>query len=133
MIHSSSSEKPDVMSFTWNPRLVKTPTPTMSATTIAVAVIVVTVGRIALLAFAVMTRPTPCPHAVLPVLQGGGHCFSTDFAAFPRPKSGPLMGARAGGAECAVGASAGMPAEPARLAGRRIRRGAWAPGFTNLA
>ena len=38
MIHSSNSEKPDVMSLTWNPRLVKTPTPTMSATTIDVAV-----------------------------------------------------------------------------------------------
>ena len=32
-------EKPDGMSLTWKPRLVKTPTPTMSATTIAVATI----------------------------------------------------------------------------------------------
>src|SRR6516162_8889499 len=38
MVHSISSENPDVMSLTWNPRLVKTPTPTMSATTMAVAV-----------------------------------------------------------------------------------------------
>src|ERR1700731_4277354 len=38
MVHSISSEKPEVMSLTWNPRLVKTPMPTMSATTIAVAV-----------------------------------------------------------------------------------------------
>src|SRR6185437_4014592 len=36
--HSRSREKPDLMSMTWKPRLVKTPTPTMSATTIAVAV-----------------------------------------------------------------------------------------------
>jgi hypothetical protein len=34
-----------VMSFTWNPRLVKTPTPIMSAMTIAVAVAVDTVAR----------------------------------------------------------------------------------------
>src|SRR5262249_61146827 len=33
------------MSFTWNPRLVKTPTPIMSAMTIAVAVAVDTVAR----------------------------------------------------------------------------------------
>src|SRR5215471_19871560 len=38
MVHSISSAKPEVMSLTWNPRLVKTPTPTMSATTIDVAV-----------------------------------------------------------------------------------------------
>jgi hypothetical protein len=38
MIQSSSREKPEVMSLTWNPRLVNTPTPTISATTIAVAV-----------------------------------------------------------------------------------------------
>src|SRR5262245_49699709 len=38
MVHSISSENPEVMSLTWNPRLVKTPTPTMSATTIDVAV-----------------------------------------------------------------------------------------------
>src|SRR5262249_17593566 len=38
MVHNISSEKPEVMSLTWNPRLVKTPTPTMSATTIDVAV-----------------------------------------------------------------------------------------------
>ena len=36
-VHSSRIEKPDGMSLTWKPRLVKTPTPTMSATTIAVA------------------------------------------------------------------------------------------------
>ena len=37
-IQSASSAKPELMSLTWNPRLVKTPTPTMSATTIDVAV-----------------------------------------------------------------------------------------------
>src|SRR5216684_3560579 len=36
-VHSSRIEKPEGMSLTWKPRLVKTPTPTMSATTIAVA------------------------------------------------------------------------------------------------
>src|SRR6058998_136829 len=36
-VHNSRIEKPEGMSLTWKPRLVKTPTPTMSATTIAVA------------------------------------------------------------------------------------------------
>src|SRR5262249_58518802 len=45
---SSNREKPDVMSFTWNPRLVKTPTPIMSAMTIAVAVAVDTFARLEL-------------------------------------------------------------------------------------
>src|SRR5947208_6867145 len=36
-VHSKRIEKPDGMSLTWKPRLVKTPTPTMSATTIATA------------------------------------------------------------------------------------------------
>src|SRR5207253_6440497 len=36
-------EKPEGMSLTWNPRLVKTPTPTMSATTMAVATVTETV------------------------------------------------------------------------------------------
>src|SRR5690349_15163646 len=83
------------MSFTWNPRLVKTPTPTMSATTIAVAVIVVTVGRTALLAFAVMKKLTPCPHALLPVLQARAHCFNR-FCGFYPPKKWPGGGAAKG-------------------------------------
>src|ERR1700730_10095630 len=37
MLHSNRIEKPEGMSLTWKPRLVKTPTPTLSATTIAVA------------------------------------------------------------------------------------------------
>src|SRR5262245_57360545 len=93
------SENPDEMSFTWNPRLVKTPTPTMSATTIAVAVIVETVGRTALLAFAVIIKPTPCPHALLPYYRVEVHCFSIYFAAFPRLKNGPAKGFRRGGAQ----------------------------------
>src|SRR5882757_9578953 len=36
-------EKPEGMSLTWKPRLVKTPTPTMSATTMAVATMTETV------------------------------------------------------------------------------------------
>ena len=35
--HKSRMEKPEGMSLTWKPRLVKTPTPTMSATTMAAA------------------------------------------------------------------------------------------------
>jgi hypothetical protein len=71
------------MSFTWNPRLVKTPTPTMSATTIAVAVIVETVGRTALLAFAVIIRPTPCPHALLPYYRVEVIAFQFILRLFP--------------------------------------------------
>src|SRR5216684_9040477 len=37
IVHSSRIEKPEGMSLTWKPRLVKTPTPTISATTMAVA------------------------------------------------------------------------------------------------
>src|SRR3984957_9679944 len=37
MAHNNRIEKPEGMSLTWKPRLVKTPTPTMSATTMAVA------------------------------------------------------------------------------------------------
>src|SRR5262249_28752360 len=88
------SENPDEMSFTWNPRLVKTPTPTMSATTIAVAVIVETVGRTALLAFAVIIKPTPCPYALLRYYRVEVHFFSIYFAAFPRLKNGPAKGFR---------------------------------------
>ena len=43
-LQSIRMEKPDGMSFTWKPRLVKTPTPTMSATTIAVATTTETPG-----------------------------------------------------------------------------------------
>src|SRR5258708_708585 len=59
-IHSSSSAKPDVMSLTWKPRLVNTPTPIMSATTMAVAVTAEIVGRTGLVAV-VMLRSSPPP------------------------------------------------------------------------
>src|SRR6266513_3049845 len=42
-VHNSRIEKPEGMSLTWKPRLVKTPTPTMSATTMAVATMAETV------------------------------------------------------------------------------------------
>ena len=42
--HSMSSAKPDGMSLTWKPRLVKTPMPIMLATARAIAVIGVTGG-----------------------------------------------------------------------------------------
>src|SRR5215471_270131 len=79
------------MSFTWNPRLVKTPTPTMSATTIAVAVTVVTVGRTALLAVTLMLRPTPCPHAFLPS-PGWRSLLFILFYGFSPPKTWPRDG-----------------------------------------
>src|SRR5713101_3455405 len=43
IVHSSRIEKPEGMSLTWKPRLVKTPTPTISATTMAVATMTETV------------------------------------------------------------------------------------------
>src|SRR6476620_11710707 len=46
-VHSNRIEKPEGMSLTWKPRLVKTPTPTMSATTIAVATSTETVAPLA--------------------------------------------------------------------------------------
>src|ERR1700735_1153864 len=68
MTHSSSSEKPDVMSFTWNPRLVKTPTPTMSATTIAVAVMQDILATAAPLETGLVIKELSFPHAA--VLRG---------------------------------------------------------------
>ena len=47
---SNSRMKPDVMSVTWDPRLVNTPTPIMSATTMAVAVNVETAAAWAFMA-----------------------------------------------------------------------------------
>jgi hypothetical protein len=55
----------------------------MSATTIAVAVTVVTVGWTALLAFAVMTKPTPCPHAFLPYSRVEVIAFQFNLRLFP--------------------------------------------------